>query len=96
MISIARGVIEGIAQYGNALGVPNLGGDVIFDRGYDENCLVNVVAVGLVKESRVIRSRVPAEARKTPYKMILIGKPTDDSGFGGAAFPALSTTGSGF
>ena len=86
VISIARGVVEGIAQYGNALGVPNLGGDVVFDRGYDENCLVNVVAVGLVKESRVIRSRVPAEARVTPYKMILIGKPTDDSGFGGAAF----------
>jgi phosphoribosylformylglycinamidine synthase II len=85
-ISIARGVIEGIAQYGNALGVPNLGGDVVFDRGYDDNCLVNVVAVGIVKESRVIRSRVPVEARKTPYKMILIGKPTDDSGFGGAAF----------
>ena len=86
VVSIARGVIEGIAQYGNALGVPNLGGDIIFDRGYDDNCLVNVVAVGLVRESRVIRSRVPAEARKTPYKMILIGKPTDDSGFGGAAF----------
>jgi phosphoribosylformylglycinamidine synthase subunit PurL len=85
-IAIARGVIEGIAQYGNALGVPNLGGDVVFDRGYDDNCLVNVVAVGIVKESRVIRSRVPVEARKTPYKMILIGKPTDDSGFGGAAF----------
>jgi phosphoribosylformylglycinamidine synthase II len=85
-VAIARGVIDGIAQYGNALGVPNLGGDVVFDRGYDENCLVNVVAVGIVRESRVIRSRVPAEARTTPYKMILIGKPTDDSGFGGAAF----------
>ncbi len=85
-ISIARGVIEGIAEYGNALGVPNLGGDIVFDRGYDDNCLVNVVAVGIVKESRVIRSRVPEAAKKIPYKMILIGKPTDDSGFGGAAF----------
>ncbi len=85
-IEIARGVIDGIAQYGNPLGVPNLGGDVVFDRGYDENCLVNVVAVGIVKESRLIRSRVPEEASEKPYKMILVGKPTDDSGFGGAAF----------
>lgn len=92
-VSIARGVIEGIAQYGNALGVPNLGGDVVFDRGYDDNCLVNVVAVGLVRESRVIRSRVPQEARKIPYKMILIGKPTDDSGFGGAAFASEDLAG---
>jgi len=51
VVSIARGVVEGISQYGNALGVPNLGGDVVFDEGFDENCLVNVVAVGLVKES---------------------------------------------
>jgi phosphoribosylformylglycinamidine synthase II len=85
-ISIARGVVEGIAQYGNALGVPNLGGDVVFDAGYDENCLVNVVAVGIVKESRILRSRVPEDASQKPYKIILVGKPTDDSGFGGAAF----------
>jgi len=85
-VAIARGVVEGIAQYGNALGVPNLGGDIVFDAGFDENCLVNVVAVGIVKESRILRSRVPAEAAATPYKIVLVGKPTDDSGFGGAAF----------
>jgi len=86
VISIARGVVDGIAQYGNPLGVPNLGGDIAFDPGYDENCLVNVVAIGTIRESRVLRSRVPAEAADIPYKIILIGKPTDDSGFGGAAF----------
>lgn len=85
-VDIARGVIDGIAQYGNPLGVPNLGGDVMFDEGYDENCLVNVVAVGLVRESRIIRSRVPDEAADKPYRLILVGKPTDESGFGGAAF----------
>lgn len=93
VISIARGVIEGIAQYGNALGVPNLGGDVVFDGGYDDNCLVNVVAVGLCRESEVIRSRVPDVARTIPYRMILIGKPTDDSGFGGAAFASEDLAG---
>ncbi len=86
IISIARGVVDGIAQYGNALGVPNLGGDIVFDEGYDENCLVNVVALGTVMESRMLRSRVPEEAWERPYKIILVGKPTDDSGFGGAAF----------
>jgi phosphoribosylformylglycinamidine synthase len=80
VISIARGVVDGIAQYGNPLGVPNLGGDIAFDPGFDENCLVNVVAIGTMRESRVLRSRVPAEAADTPYKIILIGKPTDDSG----------------
>ena len=92
-VSIARGVIEGIAQYGNALGVPNLGGDVVFDAGYDDNCLVNVVAVGIVRESHIIRSRVPEAAKRIPYKMILIGKPTDDSGFGGAAFASEDLAG---
>ncbi|UCF04762.1 MAG: phosphoribosylformylglycinamidine synthase subunit PurL [bacterium] len=93
VISIARGVVEGIAQYGNALGVPNLGGDIVFDGGYDENCLVNVVAVGVVKESQILRSRVPPQAEDTPYRLILVGKPTDDSGFGGAAFASEDLAG---
>lgn len=92
-ISIARGVVDGISQYGNALGVPNLGGDIVFDRGFDENCLVNVVALGLMKESRILRSRVPKEAADRQYKVILIGKPTDDSGFGGAAFASEDLAG---
>lgn len=83
---IAQGVIDGIWQYGNALGVPNLGGDLFFDPGYDDNCLVNVVAVGVVREKEIVRSRVPAEAAHEPYELILIGKPTDASGFGGASF----------
>jgi phosphoribosylformylglycinamidine synthase II len=83
---IAHGVVEGIWQYGNALGVPNLGGDVSFDRSFDENCLVNVIALGIVEEAAVVRSRVPIEARNAPYDVILVGKPTDPSGFGGATF----------
>ncbi len=92
-VAIARGVVEGIAQYGNALGVPNLGGDIVFDGGFDENCLVNVVALGIVRESRIIRSRVPKEAAEKPYKIVLVGKPTDDSGFGGAAFASEDLAG---
>jgi phosphoribosylformylglycinamidine synthase len=83
---IARGVVEGIWRYGNALGVPNLGGDVYFDPGFNDNCLVNVIAIGLVRERRVVRSRVPGAAASEPYVAVLAGKPTDGSGFGGASF----------
>jgi phosphoribosylformylglycinamidine synthase subunit PurL len=85
-LEIAREVTEGIAMYGNALGVPNLGGDVVFDSCYDDNCLVNVVAVGAVPEDHIVRSRVPEAAKEEPYDFILVGKPTDWSGMGGAAF----------
>ncbi len=83
---IVRGVVDGIWQYGDALGVPNLGGDVYFSARYDENCLVNVIALGLVREDQVVRSRVPPEAGKEPYVLVLVGKPTDETGFGGASF----------
>jgi phosphoribosylformylglycinamidine synthase II len=81
---ICEGVIRGIWEYSNALGVPNVGGDVFFDSGYDENCLVNVIALGVAREEDIIRSRVPGEARAEPYEFILVGKPTDMSGLGGA------------
>jgi len=83
---IVRGVIDGIWQYGDALGVPNLGGDLFFSSRFDENCLVNVVSLGLVRADRVVRSRVPEEARREPYVLMLVGKPTDETGFGGASF----------
>jgi len=83
---IVRGVVDGIWQYADPLGVPNLGGDVFFSPCYDENCLVNVVALGLVRADRIARSRVPEAAKKEPYVFVLIGKPTDETGFGGASF----------
>jgi phosphoribosylformylglycinamidine synthase len=83
---IVRGVVDGIWQYANALGVPNVGGDVFFSRRFDDNCLVNVVALGLVRADRVVRSRVPEEASREPYVLLLVGKPTDETGFGGASF----------
>ena len=81
---VMRGVVQGIAAYGNALGVPNLGGDVVFDTGFDRNCLVNVMAAGLAPADGVLRSRVPEGPG--PWTFVLVGKPTDESGFGGASF----------
>jgi phosphoribosylformylglycinamidine synthase len=88
--ALAREVIRGIAGYGNPIGVPNLGGDMHFDSSYNQQCLVNAVAVGIVREDQVIHSYVPEEAGAVGYDIILIGKPTDRSGFGGAAFASLN------
>ena len=83
---IAEGCVEGIGGYGNPIGVPNLGGDLYFDKPFERTCLVNVVAFGLLKESTLIHSYAPAEAGDENYDYIIIGKGTDNSGFGGSAF----------
>lgn len=88
---IVRGVVRGIAEYGNALGVPNLGGDAYFDAGFDANCLVNVMALGLAPRDGILRSRVPEG--EGPWAFVLVGKPTDESGFGGAAFASAELGG---
>jgi phosphoribosylformylglycinamidine synthase subunit PurL len=85
---VAQAAVDGIGAYGNAIGVPNLAGDVYFDAGFDENCLVNVVALGLVKESNVIHSHLPKDA--DGWEIVLVGKATDASGFGGASFSSLT------
>jgi phosphoribosylformylglycinamidine (FGAM) synthase-like enzyme len=81
---IQENVVAGIAGYGNPIGVPNLAGDVYFDPGYNENCLVTVVTLGIVRDDHVIHSYAPEQAED--YVFILVGKPTDNSGFGGASF----------
>ncbi|MBU2213392.1 phosphoribosylformylglycinamidine synthase subunit PurL [Patescibacteria group bacterium] len=88
--TIASEVARGIAGYGNPLGIPNLGGDTVFDSSYNSNCLVNAIALGIVREDEVIHSYVPQEAGKVGYDIIYVGKSTDRSGFGGASF--ASTT----
>ncbi len=88
--AIAKEVMRGIGGYGNPLGIPNLGGDTVFDASYNSNCLVNAVAVGIVREDEIIHSYVPDEAGKVGYDIIIVGKPTDRSGFGGASFASVS------
>ena len=84
---IYDGVVSGVAGYGNPLGIPNIGGDLYFDKGYNENCLVTLVTLGVVREDHIIHSFAPKNA--DGYDLILIGKPTDNSGFGGASFASL-------
>ena len=84
---IHDGVVAGIAGYGNPLGIPNVGGDLYYHRGYNENCLVTLVTLGVVREDHILHSYAPKNANG--YDLILIGKPTDNSGFGGASFASL-------
>jgi phosphoribosylformylglycinamidine synthase len=84
---IANEVINGIAGYGNPVGIPNICGDIYFNESFDENCLVNVVCLGVIKEKNIIHSYAPKNA--VGYDIILVGKATDNSGFGGAAFASL-------
>ncbi len=85
---VAQGAVDGIAAYGNAIGVPNIAGDVYFDERFDDNCLVNVVALGLIKESGIIHSAAPPNS--AGWDIVLVGKATDTSGFGGAAFSSVT------
>ena len=84
---IHDGVVAGIAGYSNPLGIPNISGDIYYHEGYNENCLVTLVTLGIVREDHIIHSYAPKNA--DGYDLILIGKPTDNSGFGGASFASL-------
>ena len=77
-----EGVVEGIADYGNAIGVPTVGGGVHFDPGYTGNPLVNVACVGLLSADRLMQA-----AATTPgNKLIIVGNATGRDGLGGASF----------
>lgn len=85
---VAQGAVDGIAAYGNAIGVPNIAGDAYFDERFDDNCLVNVVALGLIREQDIIHSAAPPGS--AGWDIVLVGKATDTSGFGGAAFSSVT------
>jgi phosphoribosylformylglycinamidine synthase len=76
------GVVEGIADYGNSIGVPTVTGSVDFHPDYEGNPLVNVACVGLVTEDRL----VTAEAQRAGNKLVLVGNATGRDGLGGASF----------
>ena len=84
---VANAVVDGIAGYGNPLGVPVIAGDVYFNESFNENCLVNVVSLGIIKEKEIIHSAAPENSEG--YDVVIVGKATDNSGFGGAAFASL-------
>ena len=79
---LLEGVVEGIGDYGNAIGVPTVAGSTQFHEGYEGNPLVNVACVGLVTEDRL----VTAAAKEPGNKLVLVGNATGRDGLGGASF----------
>ena len=76
------GVVKGIGDYGNCVGVPTVAGDIMFDDAYEGNPLVNAMCVGLLREDELIRAR--AEGVGNP--IIAVGARTGRDGIHGASF----------
>ena len=57
--------VGGIGHYGNCVGVPNVGGEVVFDDAYASNCLVNAMCVGLLPVERLTRAKATRPARSS-------------------------------
>ncbi len=77
---LVRGVVEGIGGYGNAFGVPTVGGEVRFHRAYNGNCLVNAFAAGLADADKIFYSAASGVGMPVVY----LGAKTGRDGVGGA------------
>ncbi|MEJ7798379.1 MAG: phosphoribosylformylglycinamidine synthase subunit PurL, partial [Solirubrobacteraceae bacterium] len=73
--------VAGIGHYGNSIGVPTIGGELYFEGPYEQNCLVNAMALGLAREDGLIRSA----ATGVGNALILFGAATGRDGIGGAS-----------
>src|SRR5262244_604198 len=67
MKHLVDGVVRGIAGYGNCIGIPTLGGETTFHRGYDENILVNVMNLGIVRSDRIFLGRAEGVGNPIVY-----------------------------
>jgi phosphoribosylformylglycinamidine synthase II len=81
--------VGGIGNYGNCVGVPTVGGEVVFDDGYASNCLVNAMCVGLLPGERLTR----AGATTPGALVVLYGATTGRDGIGGASVLASAELG---
>jgi len=77
-----EGVVKGIGDYGNSFGVPTVAGEVYFDESYQDNPLVNAMAVGIVKKEHV----ASAVAKGSGNKVMIVGSSTGRDGIHGATF----------
>lgn len=79
---IFSGVVAGIANYGNCVGVPTIGGEVYFDPAYSGNPLVNAMAMGLMETPEIVKSG----AKGIGNPVLYVGSTTGRDGMGGASF----------
>ncbi len=76
------GVVSGIRDYGNRVGIPTVAGEVFFHNGYLSNCIVNVGCIGIVKKEEIIHSRVGSPGDH----FVLVGGRTGRDGIHGVTF----------
>src|ERR1700712_531445 len=81
--------VGGIGHYGNSIGVPTIGGEVYFEGPYEQNCLVNAMALGLARSGGLIRSA----ASGIGNALVLFGASTGRDGIGGASVLASAELG---
>lgn len=79
---IIEGVIDGISNYGNSIGVPTISTEVLYNKRFTENPLVNVTAIGIAKLDEIITSN----KAEIGQKLLLVGSPTMKDGMNGASF----------
>lgn len=79
-------VVEGIADYGNCMGIPTIGGETFFEKKYEKNPLVNVFALGFVKKDKITKALV----KNVGDKIIYVGAKTGRDGIHGATMASES------
>jgi phosphoribosylformylglycinamidine synthase II len=84
---VLPGVVAGIGGYGNCLGLPNIGGEIVFDPSYYGNPLVNALAVGVMRTDGIKLATAPGPGNK----VVLFGARTGGDGIGGASVLASAT-----
>jgi len=84
-----RGVVSGIGDYGNCLGVPTVGGEVNFDPCYEQNILVNAMSVGILEADQ---DTVSAIAEGVGNPVFIVGSATGKDGIHGATFASADLT----
>ncbi|HEX7105985.1 MAG TPA: AIR synthase related protein, partial [Acidothermaceae bacterium] len=84
---VLPGVVAGVGGYGNCLGLPNIGGEVVFDDTYLGNPLVNALCVGVMRTDGIKLASAPGPGNK----VILFGARTGGDGIGGASVLASAT-----
>jgi len=84
---VVHGVVAGIGGYGNSLGLPNIGGELVFDSSYQGNPLVNALCLGVLRHEDIHL----ANASGAGNKVVLFGARTGGDGIGGASILASET-----
>jgi len=85
---LVKGVVKGIGDYGNAFGIPIVGGEVFFDESYNTNPLVNAFSAGIIDTKRIIS----ATAKGPGNPVFIVGSATGKDGIAGAAFASKDIT----